>query len=115
MMTVQEMATAAQYGATPIFVVVDNGMLGTIRMHQETRYPARISATDLVNPDFCLIGTACGAHVEFVDRTPDFAAAFQRAEASGRMALIHVKVDPEALTANRSLSQIRKAAQMAEQ
>ncbi|MDQ1900554.1 thiamine pyrophosphate-binding protein [Paracoccus sp. WLY502] len=115
MMTVQELATAAQYGATPVFVVVDNGMLGTIRMHQETRYPARVSATELVNPDFCLIGRACGAHAEFVDRTADFAAAFKRAEASGRMALIHVKVDPEALTANRSLSQIREAAQMAEQ
>ena len=110
MMTVQELATAAQFGAAPVFVVVDNGMLGTIRMHQEMRYPARTVATDLVNPDFCLIGRACGAHVEYVDRTEDFAPAFRRAEAAGRLAVIHLKTDPEALTPNRSLSQIRAAA-----
>ncbi|MBO9102015.1 MULTISPECIES: thiamine pyrophosphate-binding protein [unclassified Rhizobium] len=110
MMTGQELATAIQYKIAPIFVVVDNGMLGTIRMHQESRFPSRPMATDLVNPDFVLLARAYGAHAEYVERTEDFTAAFQRAEAAGRVALIHVKVDPDALTANRSLTQIRNAA-----
>jgi acetolactate synthase-1/2/3 large subunit len=110
MMTGQELATAMQYGAAPIFVVVDNGMLGTIRMHQETRFPARPIATDLVNPDFAMLARAYGAHTEYLDHTEDFAAAFERAEQSGRLALIHVRTDPDALTANRSLTQIRTAA-----
>ncbi len=106
-----ELATARQYGAAPIFIIVDNGMLGTIRMHQETHFPARPYATDLVNPDFCALAAACGAHAEFVDGTKNFAPAFARAQAAGKAAVLHVKVDPEALTANRSLSQIRAAAQ----
>lgn len=110
MMTGQELATAVQYGAAPIFVVVDNGMLGTIRMHQETRFPARPMATDLFNPDFVMLAQAYGAHTEYVDRTEDFAAAFERAEKADKLALIHVKTDPDALTANRSLTQIRDAA-----
>ncbi|WDZ76222.1 thiamine pyrophosphate-binding protein [Ensifer adhaerens] len=110
MMTCQEMATAVQYDAKPIFVVVDNGMLGTIRMHQETHYPSRPFATELVNPDFCVMASAFGAHTEFVNRTDEFADAFRRAEKSGKLALIHVKTDPDALTANRSLTQIREAA-----
>ncbi|MFK0382472.1 thiamine pyrophosphate-binding protein [Agrobacterium sp. NPDC090273] len=110
MMTCQEMATAVQYGASPIFVVVDNGMLGTIRMHQETHFPARPFATELVNPDFCAMAAAFGAHTEFVSKTEEFAAAFERASGSGKLALIHVKVDADALTANRSLTQIREAA-----
>ncbi len=110
MMTCQEMATAVQYGASPIFVVVDNGMLGTIRMHQETHFPARPFATELVNPDFCAMAAAFGAHTEFVSKTEEFATAFERASGSGKLALIHVKVDPDALTANRSLTQIREAA-----
>jgi acetolactate synthase-1/2/3 large subunit len=110
MMTGQEMATAMQYGVAPIFVVVDNGMLGTIRMHQETRFPGRPIATDLINPDFVMLAKAYGAHTEYVDRTEEFAPAFERAETSNRLALIHVKTDPDALTANRSLTQIRAAA-----
>lgn len=110
MMTGQELATALQYDAAAIFVVVDNGMLGTIRMHQETRYPGRPIATELVNPDFVMLAKAYDAHTEYVDRTEDFADAFVRAEHSGRLALIHVKTDPDALTANRSLTQIRTAA-----
>lgn len=110
MMTCQELATAAQYGAKPIFVVVDNGMLGTIRMHQETHYPARPFATELVNPDFCRMASAFGAHTEYVTRTEQFFDAFRRAEGSGKFSVLHVKVDPDALTANRSLTQIREAA-----
>ncbi|MDE1993533.1 MAG: thiamine pyrophosphate-binding protein [Rhizobiaceae bacterium] len=110
MMTGQELATAMQYGVAPIFVVIDNGMLGTIRMHQESRFPGRPIATDLINPDFVTLGKAYGAHTEYVDRTEDFSTSFRRAEASGKLALIHVKTDPDALTANRSLTEIRAAA-----
>ncbi len=111
MMTMQELATAAQYGAKPIYVIVDNGMLGTIRMHQETHYPARTIATDLVNPDFRLIGQACGAFTAYVDRTEDFAPVFQSALEADRLAVLHLRVHVEALTANSSLSQIRTQAE----
>jgi len=110
MMTAQELATAHQYGAAPIFVVIDNGMLGTIRMHQERAYPARVSATNLVNPDFAALARSFGAHSEYVEETADFLPAFERCAAAGRSALIHVRIDPEALTPTQSLSQIRAAA-----
>jgi len=110
MMHGQELATAVQYGANLIFLVVDNGMYGTIRMHQEREYPNRTSATDLKNPDFAALAVAYGAHGETVARTEDFAPAFERAQASGKPAVIHIKVDPEALTVARTLTQIREAA-----
>jgi acetolactate synthase-1/2/3 large subunit len=110
MMHGQELATAVQYGASVIFLVVNNGMYGTIRMHQEREYPNRISATELHNPDFAALAQAYGAHGEVVTRTEDFAGAFERAQAAGRPALIELRVDPEALTVARSLSQIREAA-----
>ncbi|MEO8303517.1 MAG: thiamine pyrophosphate-binding protein, partial [Betaproteobacteria bacterium] len=74
----QEIATAVQYGIGVIFVVVDNAMYGTIRMHQERHYPARVSGTDLVNPDFAALARACGATGETVLRTEEFAPAFER-------------------------------------
>ena len=80
----QELATAVQYGLAVIFVVIDNGMYGTIRMHQERHYPARVSGTDLVNPDFAALARAYGAHGETVVRTDEFAPAFERAAGSGR-------------------------------
>jgi acetolactate synthase-1/2/3 large subunit len=110
MMTGQELATALQYGAAPVIVVVDNGMLGTIRMHQERHYPGRVSATDLVNPDFAALARAYGAHAEYIEATAELVPAVQRSLASGRAALIHVRMDPEALTIAQSLSQIRAAA-----
>jgi acetolactate synthase-1/2/3 large subunit len=110
MMHGQELATAVQYGANTIFLVVNNGMYGTIRMHQEREYPNRISATDLRNPDFAALARAYGAHGELVTRTEDFAPAFERARAAGVPAVIEIRVDPEALTPARSLSQIREAA-----
>ncbi|MCR9175497.1 MAG: thiamine pyrophosphate-dependent enzyme, partial [Alphaproteobacteria bacterium] len=110
MMHGQELATAVQYDAAVIFIVVDNGMYGTIRMHQEREYPDRISATGLKNPDFAALAKAYGAHGETVTRTEDFEGAFGRAQASGGPALIHIKVDPEALTVTRTLSQIRETA-----
>ena len=110
MMHGQELATAVQYGANTIFLVVNNGMYGTIRMHQEREYPNRISATELHNPDFAALANAYGAHGEVVTRTEEFAGAFERAQASGRPAVIEIRVDPEALTPARSLTQIREAA-----
>jgi acetolactate synthase-1/2/3 large subunit len=110
MMNGQEMATAVQYGLAVIFVVVNNGMYGTIRMHQERHYPDRVIGTDLVNPDFAALARAYGALGETVTRTADFAPAFERAMASGKTALIEIKIDPEALTPRQSLSQIRAAA-----
>ncbi len=109
----QEMATAAQYGLAVIFVVIDNGMYGTIRMHQERNYPARVSGTDLVNPDFAALARAYGAHGETVTTTAEFAPAFERAAASNRPALLHVRIDPEALTLNASLSALRQQGEAA--
>ena len=99
----QELATAVQYGLAIVFVVIDNGMYGTIRMHQERNYPSRVSGTDLINPNFAELARAYGAHGETVLTTDEFAPAFERALASGRPSLLHVKVDPQALTMNASL------------
>ena len=107
LMNGQELATAVQYGLAVIFVVVDNGMYGTIRMHQERTYPARVSGTDLVNPDFAALARAYGAHGETVTLTEEFAPAFQRARDSGKPALLHLKLDPQALTPNASLDALR--------
>jgi acetolactate synthase-1/2/3 large subunit len=110
MMNGQELATAVQYGLAVIFVVVNNGMYGTIRMHQERQYPERVLGTELINPDFAALARAYGAHGETVLRTEEFAPAFERALAAGKPALIEIRVDPEALTIRQSLSQIRASA-----
>jgi len=89
---------------------VNNGSLGTIRMHQENHYPARVSATDLVNPDFAALARAYGAHGELVEDDADFAAAFQRAQASGKPALLELRLDPEAITPSATLSGLRAKA-----
>ncbi|TDU00523.1 MULTISPECIES: thiamine pyrophosphate-binding protein [Azorhizobium] len=110
LMNGQEFATAVQYGIPLIVVVVDNGMYGTIRMHQEREYPGRISATKLKNPDFAAYARAFGGHGETVERTEDFAPAFARAQASGLPAILHCKLDPEAITPATTLTAIRTAA-----
>jgi acetolactate synthase I/II/III large subunit len=110
MMTVQEFATAVQYGIAVMVVVLDNGMYGTIRMHQEREYPGRVSATELRNPDFAALARACGGHGERVERTADFAPAFERGLASGLPTMIHCLVDPEALTPTMTLAAIREKA-----
>ena len=110
LMNGQELATAVQYGLPVVFVVIDNGMYGTIRMHQERHYPARVSGTDLRNPDFAALARAYGAHGETVLRTEEFAPAFERAVEAGKPALLHVKIDPQALTMNASLDAIRAQA-----
>ena len=107
LMNGQELATAVQYGLAVVFVVVDNGMYGTIRMHQERHYPGRVSGTDLVNPDFAALARAYGAQGETVTRTEEFAPAFERARACGKAALLHLKLDPQALTPNASLDELR--------
>ena len=110
LMTGQEFATAVQYQLPVIIVVVDNGMYGTIRMHQERRYPGRKVATDLKNPDFAAYARSFGGYGATVESTADFFPAFEAARKSGLPAILHVKVDPEALTSAMSLSAIREKA-----
>ncbi len=110
LMTGQEIATAAQYGAAFVALVVNNGKYGTIRMHQEREYPGRVYATELKNPDFAAYARAFGGHGETVERTEDFAPAFERAWNSGKPALIELKIDPDAITPATTLSAIREKA-----
>jgi acetolactate synthase-1/2/3 large subunit len=110
LMTGQELATAAQYQLPVVWLVANNGMYGTIRMHQERDYPSRVIGTELKNPDFAALARAYGGHGETVERTADFADAFRRAEAAGTFALLDLRLDPEALTPRWSLSQIREGA-----
>jgi acetolactate synthase I/II/III large subunit len=107
LMSGHELATAVQYRSAIVVLVVNNGMLGTIRMHQERQF-GRGVATDLVNPDFVAYGKAFGAHAALVERTEDFAAAFEDALAAGRPALLELRVDPEAITPRATLSQLRR-------
>ncbi len=104
----QEFATAVQYGLPIVVVILNNGIYGTIRMHQERDYPGRVSGTQLNNPDFAAYARAFGGHGETIETTDEFAAAFDRAKASGKPAIIEVKLDPEAITPARTLTQIRE-------
>jgi len=109
LMNGQELATAVQYRLAIVFVVVDNGMYGTIRMHQERTYPDRVSGTGLSNPDFAALARAYGAEGATVATTAEFAPAFERALAHEGPTLLHVKLDPQALTMNASLDALREA------
>lgn len=109
-MTGAELATAAQAGATPIVLILNNGIYGTIRMHQERDYPGRVLGTAMVSPDFSALARAYGLHAERVETTADFPAAFARARAAGRAAVLDLVISEEALTPRQSLSQIRAAA-----
>lgn len=113
LMNGQELATAVQYGAAIVVLVINNGMYGTIRMHQERTYPGRVSATDLINPDFAALARAYGAHGETVETTAEFVPAFERAMASGKPAVIELRIDPEAITPARTITDIRTAAEAA--
>jgi acetolactate synthase I/II/III large subunit len=106
----QELATAVQYGANVIFIVVDNGMYGTIRMHQEREHPGRVVGTDLVNPDFSALARAHGAAGETVTQTSEFGPALERALDAGRPALLHLRVDPQAITMSATIDEIRAQA-----
>jgi acetolactate synthase-1/2/3 large subunit len=110
MMAANDLGTAVQAGANIVAVIVNNGLYGTIRMHQEREYPERIVATNLHNPDFAAYARAFGAHGETVDRTEDFAPAFKRALAAGKPALIDLRIDPEAITPRTTLAAIRETA-----
>ena len=110
LMSGQELATAVQYELPILIVVVNNGMYGTIRMHQERQYPGRVVGTDLRNPDFAAYAQAFGAHGEVVERTEDFAGALERALEAGRPALLELRIDPEAITPRATLSEIRAGA-----
>jgi len=112
LMTGQELATATAYGATRLIsIVVDNGTYGTIRMHQEREYPARVSGTDLFNPDFAALARAYGWRAETIDRTGQFEPAFAAALASGKPTLLHLKLSSEVITSRTTLGAIRSAAQ----
>jgi acetolactate synthase-1/2/3 large subunit len=111
LMTGQELATAVQYELNVIIIVVNNNMYGTIRMHQEREFPARVYGTSLVNPDFAAFATAFGAHGELVETTEQFGPALERAMKAGKPALIEIRIDPEAITPNATLQSIRNAAQ----
>jgi acetolactate synthase I/II/III large subunit len=111
LMTGQELATAVQHELNVVIIVVNNGMYGTIRMHQEREYPARVHGTSLVNPDFAAFAHAFGAYGEVVETTEQFGPAFERALEAGKPALLELRLDPEAISPNGTLSSIRQAAQ----
>jgi acetolactate synthase I/II/III large subunit len=110
LMTGQELATAVQEDLPIVVLVVNNGMYGTIRMHQERRYPGRVFATDLRNPDFAAYAQAFGAHGARVERSEDVGPALDEALACGRPALVELRVDPQAITPRGTLDAIRDAA-----
>jgi acetolactate synthase-1/2/3 large subunit len=107
LMSGQELATAVQHRLAILVLVVDNGMYGTIRMHQERLFPGRVVGTDLVNPDFAAYARAFGAFGEQVERTGDFAGAVDRALATGGPALLSLRVDPELITPRTTISALR--------
>ena len=110
LMNGQELATAMRHRARLLVLVIDNGSYGTIRMHQERDYPERVTATDLVNPDFAALARAYGAWAETVDRTEGFASALQRAQAQDGVRLIHVKADVEFITNATTITKLRSRA-----
>ena len=109
LMTAQELATAARERLAITFIVVNNGMYGTIRMHQERHHPGHVMATDLTNPDFVAYAGAFGIPGERVGRTEDFPAALARARASGNGYLIELRTDPEAITPATTLSGLARS------
>lgn len=104
MMYPQELATAAEFGAKLIVLLVNNGMYGTIRMHQAKRYPGRVSATRLQGPDYCAMARSFGAYAELVTQTQDFAAAFARAQQHQGLAVLELRTDPQQITPELRLS-----------
>jgi acetolactate synthase-1/2/3 large subunit len=110
LMSGQELATAVQHDLPILVIVVNNGMYGTIRMHQERHFPGRVIGTELLNPDFAAYARAFGAHGETVTSTAEFAGALDRALASGGSALLELQIDPEAINPRTTLSAIRAEA-----
>jgi acetolactate synthase I/II/III large subunit len=110
LMTGQELATAVAENLAIVILLVNNGTYGTIRMHQETHYPGRVIATKLTNPDFAALARAYGAHGETVSATAEFPAAFERARAAGKPALIQLMLDPDVTTPTTTLAALRDKA-----
>jgi len=110
LMNGQEMATAVQYGAKVIFIVINNGIYGTIRMHQEREYPGHVSGTTLHNPDFAAMGRAFGLNGELITRTDEFRPALSRALAATTSTLLEIRIDPDAITPRTTLSALRAQA-----
>jgi acetolactate synthase-1/2/3 large subunit len=110
LMNGQELATAVQYSAAIKIFVINNGMYGTIRMHQERDYPARVWGTTLRNPDFAALARAYGLHGETISRTAEFASALDRCLAYDGPTLMELRIDPEAITTSTSLENIRSGA-----
>jgi acetolactate synthase-1/2/3 large subunit len=108
LMTGQDLSTAVQYKLPVIVVVADNGLYGTIRMHQERDYPGRVVATELKNPDFVAYAKAFGGYGVLVEKTADFPAAFAQAVATGKPSIIHLKIDPEAISTAATITAIRE-------
>ena len=108
LMTGQDFATAVQYELPVIVLVADNGIYGTIRMHQERDYPSRVIATNLRNPAFAAYALAFGGYGALVEKSADFPAAFAAARASGKPSILHLKIDPEAITPTATLTDIRE-------
>jgi acetolactate synthase-1/2/3 large subunit len=106
----QEFMTAVQYELAIVVIVIDNGSYGTIRMNQERDYPGRVIASDLKNPDFAAYARAFGGVGFTVEKTADFPAAFEAAERAAKPAIIHVKVDVDAITPSTTLAAIRAKA-----
>ncbi|MBV9825262.1 MAG: thiamine pyrophosphate-binding protein [Alphaproteobacteria bacterium] len=111
MMTAQELATSLAEGPGPIILLFNNAMYGTIRMHQERRFPGRVVGTTLKNPDFSALATAYGAYGTVVSRTEEFAPAFEAAVNSRRVAVIELRIDPEMITTRTTLSALRRQAE----
>ena len=109
-MSSPEFATAVQYELPIVVLLVNNGMYATIRMHQERQFPGRVVGTSLENPDFPALAQAYGGHGERVERTEEFEAAFERALAFGKPALLELPVDPERISPRITLSELRGAA-----
>ncbi len=107
MMISQELATAMQYRANIVVIVVNNGIYGTIRLHQEREYPARVIGTDMVNPDFVALAEAHGAHGELVEADAQFEPALARCLTAGKPALIEIRLDAEILTPTATVSGLR--------
>lgn len=110
LMSGNELATAAQYGGKPVVLLFNNGIYGTIRMHQEREHPERVSGTTLQNQDFCRMAEGLGCYAERVTRTEDFADALNRARESGRPAVLELVTDPEQISTRTTISALRRAA-----
>ena len=107
LMTGSEISTAMQFGLAPVILVINNGMFGTIRQHQERAFPGRVSGTELRNPDFAKYAESFGAFAATVRRTEEFAPAFEKALECGRVAVLDLHLDPEALSPRTTLSALR--------